>query len=230
MSYQGRAYQAPSGQWSWAISQDGVDIQAGAGYESEDDALSTMEDQLSNYVDMDIDVEKMEKDYQEGVRAHQVRQMVANFRIEGMEPSPEDQALHQAYIADEMTLEDLRSHAIAYALEHGKDDGRAALDHLAAGRWVTYTDEDLLPGKLLREWPDGRMEVVDVDKAGQVYVVRELPSKAMMRKHRKALNAAFANVHLSGFTPSEKMLARAELMVCGDITLDEFLTRRDPAL
>ena len=26
MTYEGRAYKAPSGQWSWAIAEDGVDI------------------------------------------------------------------------------------------------------------------------------------------------------------------------------------------------------------
>ena len=49
MSYEGKAYQAPSGQWSWLITEDGEDLVRGAGYEREDEALQAMYDQLSEY-------------------------------------------------------------------------------------------------------------------------------------------------------------------------------------
>lgn len=51
MIYQGRAYKAPNGQWSWAIAQDGTDIVNGAGYESEADALEDMYNELAVYTD-----------------------------------------------------------------------------------------------------------------------------------------------------------------------------------
>lgn len=51
MTYEGRAFKAPSGQWSWAIAEDGVDIVGGAGYESEDEALEAMYDELAMYTD-----------------------------------------------------------------------------------------------------------------------------------------------------------------------------------
>lgn len=44
--YAGRVYKAPSGQWSWAVSLDGVDIAGGAGYESEDEAQEELDYQL----------------------------------------------------------------------------------------------------------------------------------------------------------------------------------------
>lgn len=46
MIYEGNAYQAPSGQWSWVISGDGEDIVRGAGYETKDAALQDMYDEL----------------------------------------------------------------------------------------------------------------------------------------------------------------------------------------
>jgi hypothetical protein len=49
MTYEGRAYKAPSEQWSWAIAEDGVDIIGGAGYDSEDDALEAMYNELAQY-------------------------------------------------------------------------------------------------------------------------------------------------------------------------------------
>jgi len=49
MNYEGKAYLAPSGQWAWAITEDGEEIVRGAGYESEDEALQAMYDQLAEY-------------------------------------------------------------------------------------------------------------------------------------------------------------------------------------
>ncbi|WP_017461368.1 hypothetical protein [Dyella ginsengisoli] len=45
----GRVFQAQSGQWSWAIEQDGVELVCGAGYASEGAADEDMQEQLSNY-------------------------------------------------------------------------------------------------------------------------------------------------------------------------------------
>lgn len=49
MTYEGKAYQVPSGQWSWAITEDGDDLVRGAGYENEDEALQAMCDELAQY-------------------------------------------------------------------------------------------------------------------------------------------------------------------------------------
>ena len=54
-----------------------------------------------------------------------------------------------------------------------QDDGHAAQSHLAAGRPVHYCD-DCYPDAIVREWPDGRRELVAVDGDGQVRVVRSL--------------------------------------------------------
>ena len=47
----GRAYKATSGQWSWAIAEDDVDIVGGAGYDTEADALEAMYDELAQIED-----------------------------------------------------------------------------------------------------------------------------------------------------------------------------------
>lgn len=64
---------------------------------------------------------------------------------------------------------------IAQALEADDDDGEAARSHLAAGRWISYVDPEY-PDDLVREWPDGRREFVEVDDQGQITpVVERLP-------------------------------------------------------
>ena len=50
------------------------------------------------------------------------------------------------------------------------DDGAAAKEHLAAGRPVTYRDPHY-PDAILRKWPDGRREFIDVDEGGNVTVL-----------------------------------------------------------
>jgi hypothetical protein len=49
MAYEGKTYQAPSGQWAWVVSKDGIDIVRGAGYESQDEAEQDLNDELENY-------------------------------------------------------------------------------------------------------------------------------------------------------------------------------------
>ena len=54
-----------------------------------------------------------------------------------------------------------------------QDDDQAARSHLAAGRPIHYCD-DRYPDAIVREWPDGRRELVAVDDDGHVRVVRSL--------------------------------------------------------
>ncbi len=61
--------------------------------------------------------------------------------------------------------------SIEAAIEH--DDGAAAKAHLAAGREITYRDP-LLGNALIREWPDGRREVINADLEGNITVIRSL--------------------------------------------------------
>jgi len=49
MTYEGKTYRAPSGQWSWVITEDDEELARGAGYESEDEALQAMYDELAQY-------------------------------------------------------------------------------------------------------------------------------------------------------------------------------------
>lgn len=221
-AYQGVTYQAPSGKWSWKITHQNIEIVSGAGYESEDEAIDAMDDELLVYEEAD--------------RRNQVQQMVASFRLEGMEPSADDQALHEDYIAGRASLDDLKSHAIAFALEqsaveHSPNNSSRAQEMLAAGHWVSYYDDNLVPDVILREWPDGRMQIVESDEKGNVVVIKELPSKLELFKRRNAVRNAVANVQLSGFYPSKKMLERMEKYATSTLTWDEVFNGpdRDPA-
>ena len=53
------------------------------------------------------------------------------------------------------------------------DDGQAARSHLSAGRPIYYCD-DRYPDDFIREWPDGRRELVAVDSLGNISVIRSL--------------------------------------------------------
>jgi hypothetical protein len=47
MNYEGKTYEALSGQWSWSIEQDGVRIAGGAGYECMEEAEGEMQAELA---------------------------------------------------------------------------------------------------------------------------------------------------------------------------------------
>jgi hypothetical protein len=53
------------------------------------------------------------------------------------------------------------------------DTGEAARAHLAAGHPIYYTD-NAYPGQIVREYPDGRRELVSVDAKGQATVLQGL--------------------------------------------------------
>jgi hypothetical protein len=53
------------------------------------------------------------------------------------------------------------------------DDGRAAKAHLAAGRAIYYEDHRF-PGQTVREFPDGRRQLVAIDQNSVVTVLEEL--------------------------------------------------------
>ncbi len=53
------------------------------------------------------------------------------------------------------------------------DDGLAAKAHLAAGRAIYYGDPRY-PGQIVKECPDGRRQLVDIDEKSVVTVIREI--------------------------------------------------------
>jgi hypothetical protein len=53
------------------------------------------------------------------------------------------------------------------------DDGRAAKTHLAAGRAIYYGDP-MYAGQTVREFPDGRRQLVAIDRQNVVTVIKEL--------------------------------------------------------
>lgn len=61
----------------------------------------------------------------------------------------------------------------AFDRQMQKGDGSAAERHLKAGRPVYYT-EPRHPKVLIRKWPDGRREVVDLDENDEVVVLSQL--------------------------------------------------------
>ncbi|OIQ80724.1 hypothetical protein GALL_375210 [mine drainage metagenome] len=53
------------------------------------------------------------------------------------------------------------------------DDGAAAKEHLAAGRPIYYGD-DAFPGEVIKEYPDGRRQIVVMNADDTITVVRDL--------------------------------------------------------
>lgn len=212
-AYQGTVYLAHSGQWSWKITHENVDVMGGEGYENEDDAIDAMNVELEPFETKE--------------RKKHVQNMLASFRLQGLKFLPADELLHQDYIEGRATLDDLHNHAIEFALEHAGPNADASRSMLAAGHWITYYDDDLVPNVLLREWPDGKIEIVNVDEKGNVIVEKELPSKSELRKRREAIRNSMANVQLSGFNPSKEAVDRMEAYATSKLTWDEFF-KGDP--
>ena len=65
----------------------------------------------------------------------------------------------------------LLSPAFVRAITH--DDGAAAKEHLAAGRPIYYGD-DAFPGELIKEYPDGRRQIVELSANGTFTAVRDI--------------------------------------------------------
>lgn len=117
------------------------------------------------------------------LRRRQISGMNAMMRLEGFNPDASDLAIQAKYVCGGATLEDLFEHAMGLACKSeiqvqmigyvlgDMDDGAAARTHLAAGRPITYTD-DSFPDHMIRKWPDGRCELIEVDlSTGKVIVV-----------------------------------------------------------
>ncbi|PWU11884.1 MAG: hypothetical protein C5B47_00190 [Verrucomicrobia bacterium] len=54
-----------------------------------------------------------------------------------------------------------------------QDDDLAAQEHLAAGFPIYYGD-DRYPDEIIKEYPDGRQQLVKVALDGQIMVIRDL--------------------------------------------------------
>jgi len=142
MKYTGRAYKAPSGQWSWAIAEHGMDIQCGAGYDDEDSAIEVMEAELATYnepppssetksLDEIIFGEENQRLAHEAVTAAVARgvevrrQMVdrvnQNQRLEGFEPDEQLHQLQEQFIAGELTTSQMIEILTDYAKKEVKE-------------------------------------------------------------------------------------------------------------
>lgn len=53
------------------------------------------------------------------------------------------------------------------------DDGLAAKSHLAAGRAIYYGDPQY-PGQIVKEHPDGRRQLVEIDEKSVVTIIKEI--------------------------------------------------------
>jgi hypothetical protein len=53
------------------------------------------------------------------------------------------------------------------------DDGQAAKGHLAAGRAIYYGDP-AYPGQIVKEFPDGHRQLVEIDSRNVVTVIRDI--------------------------------------------------------
>jgi hypothetical protein len=53
--------------------------------------------------------------------------------------------------------------------------GDAARKHLAAGRPIYTRDTDTPPGHVIKTYPDGRCELLQVNDDGSVQVISSLP-------------------------------------------------------
>jgi hypothetical protein len=75
---------------------------------------------------------------------------------------------------DRMDKSEDRKFWVLFERELRRDDGDAGKSHLRAGRPICYCVDDF-PDEMVREWPDGRRELVKVSNAGEILSCRLLP-------------------------------------------------------
>ncbi len=73
----------------------------------------------------------------------------------------------------QMTPEEEQQFWEQFECEMDSDTGEAARAHLAAGRPIYYVDP-AYPDDIVKEYPDGRRELVSVDDDGQISALRAL--------------------------------------------------------
>ena len=69
----------------------------------------------------------------------------------------------------------MQTNELLREIEHAVrfDDGLAAKAHLAAGRAIYYGDPQY-PGQIVKEYPDGRRQLVNIDEQNVVTVIKEI--------------------------------------------------------
>ncbi|WP_448953959.1 hypothetical protein [Labrys neptuniae] len=67
--------------------------------------------------------------------------------------------------------------ALDHALRRLSGDDSAARAHLAAGRPIFYAESDTPPDLTIREWPNGRRELVRLLAEGHYEIVKVLGDK-----------------------------------------------------
>lgn len=83
--------------------------------------------------------------------------------------------MNQLDFANVDTMPAARQNAFWNAVEYqlSQDDGRAAREHLEAGKPIFYC-EDQYPSEVIRHWPDGKRDLGIVTDTGDFKVVRVL--------------------------------------------------------
>jgi len=146
-------------------------------------------------------------------RAMRVAQMRANFAHEGGTPDAEHEALLDQYIEGTATLADLYTHAREYV-------------YTAQERQQLEIDKERLGAEFsrMRVQYDAETEVYAQEQE-QKNIDRRRMSKEQRERH-EALDAARANVELSGFTIGEEHWQQSLRWANGEITMDEYLALR----
>ena len=69
----------------------------------------------------------------------------------------------------------MQANELLREIEHAVhfDDGLAAKAHLAAGRAIYYGDPQY-PSQIVKEYPDGRRQLVNIDEQSVVTVIKEI--------------------------------------------------------
>lgn len=142
-----------------------------------------------------------------------VAQMRANFAHEGGVPDAEHEALLNQYIEGTATLADLYTHAREYV-------------YTAQERQQLEIDKERLAADFsrMREEYDAEMKAY-AQRHEQKNMDRQRMSIEERERH-EALDAARANVELSGFKIGEEEWQQSLRWANGEITMEEYLALR----
>jgi hypothetical protein len=71
---------------------------------------------------------------------------------------------------DQMAPAEAHTFWAEFAAELANDNGQAAKEHLQAGRAIYLCEDDTPAGLVVKEYPDGRRELVQFDQDGEKVV------------------------------------------------------------
>lgn len=118
---------------------------------------------------------------------------------------------------EEMTPEEIRAYWFKSVRSLLRGDDSAARSHLAAGRPITIGSDEY-PGKIIRKWPSGRQEILELDDECNV-----IGSQVIVQNE-----PVFAVISVAGEYSYKAVLSKGKVLMADDLMMLAGMLVRSP--